>query len=461
MPDEDDANTLRKSSPWAPPHRCEGVRVIAAAKNRRRFVLDSTLRQRKLRPPTMHAKRIALLVMTLAACGSPNRNGTGDGDGGTGQQDAACNTSISGKVFAPNGTLPLYNVTVYVPGSPPGPFEDGVKCGNCEGDLPGGALARTQSGADGSFRLENVPPGQTVNVVLTTGKWRRIVGVPVVSQCADNPLPDGTFRLPRNKNEGELPRIAMVAGGCDPLACILTKIGIDPNEFGDSSSSDKRVVWYQGLGSGNQAPGAPQPATALWGNLDELKKFDVVINSCECEDHNENKTTPDLLRQYADLGGRVFGSHFHRTWTKNLIPEWQSTATWVATGSTSTPDLVDTTHPRGQAFAEWLVAVQASTTLGQIPLGEKLRNATAVAPTTTRWLYSSGTPATTHYLSFDTPVGVPPAQQCGRVVYAGLHVASGSVNASFPSGCTAGLSADEKALVFLLFDLGSCTGIIN
>ncbi len=409
----------------------------------------------------MPKKQIAfvLSMIALVACG-PEKRGSGDGDGGTGQQDAPCNTIISGKVFAPNGTLPLYNVTVYVPGSPPGPFTDGVKCGNCEGDLPGGALARTTSGPDGTFRLENVPPGQTVSVVLTTGKWRRIVGVPVASQCAENPLPDGTFRMPRNKSEGELPRIAMVAGGCDPLACILTKIGIDPNEFSDSSSSDKRVVWYQGLGSGNAAPGSPQPATALWNNLDELKKFDMVINSCECSEQNTEKSNPDLLRQYADLGGRVFGSHYQYTWTKNLVPAWQPTATWTS-GGNSTPDLVDITHPRGAAFAEWLLKVQASTTLGQITLDEKIPNVSAVAPKTTRWLYASGASPTTHYLSFDTPVGVDPALQCGRVVYAGLHVASGAVNASFPSGCTAGLTPDEKALVFLLFDLGSCTGIIN
>ena len=403
-------------------------------------------------------KRLALplSIITLIACGPTRREGV-DGDGGTEPQDAACNTSISGTVFAPNGTLPLYNVTVYIPGTPPPPFEQGVQCGNCGDGLPGGALARATSGPDGTFRLDNVPPGSTQKVIITTGKWRRIVDVPV-SQCGDNALPAGTFRLPRNKNEGELPRIAMVTGGCDPLACILTKLGIDPNEFGDTSTGDKRVVFYNG--DGGIAPGAPQSATALWGSLDELKKFDVVINSCECNVHNELKTSPDLMRQYADMGGRIFGSHYQYTWTKELIPQWLPTATWVTTGSSSTPDLVDTSHPNGMAFSQWLVAVGASAVPGQITLGEKIRNVTAVAPTTTRWLYSSGSPATTHYLSFNTPVGTPPEQQCGKVVYAGMHVASGSVGATFPSGCSAGFTADEKALVFLLFDLGACVDVI-
>jgi hypothetical protein len=407
----------------------------------------------------MHTKQIAIAftLSLVVACGPERRDGAGDG--GTGQQDAACNTAITGKVFAPNGTLPLYGVTVYVPGQPPPPFTDGVQCGSCETDLPGGALTRAESGPDGSFRLDNVPPGASAQVILTTGKWRRIVSVPV-TQCADNPLPDGTFRLPRNKNEGEIPRIAMVTGGFDSLACIFTKMGIDPNEFGDSSTSDKRVVFYNG--TGGASPGAAQPSTALWGNLDELRKFDAVINSCEGNEYPENKTSPDMLRQYADLGGRIFGTHYHYLWAKSLIPEWQSTTTW-GSGSSSGPDTVDMSHPKGMALAQWLVNVGASTTLGQVDgLTQKTRDAIGVPATTRRWMYGAGSPAAVHYLSFDTPVAASEDNKCGRVVYAGMHISqsTNTVNASFPAGCSAGLEADEKALIFLLFDLGSCTGTI-
>ena len=411
----------------------------------------------------MHAKQIAfaLSIITFVACGPTKRGGAGDGDGGTGEQDAPCNTAITGKVFAPNGTLPLYGVTVYVPGSPPPPFTDGVQCGSCETDLPGGALTRAESGPDGSFRLDNMPPGQTAQVIITTGKWRRIISVPVASACVDNPLPDGTFRLPRNKSEGEIPRIAMVTGALDSLACIFTKMGVDPNEFSDTSSSDKRIIFYNG--TGGSAPGSPQDATALWGSLDELKKFDAVINSCEGSEYPNNKTSPDLMRQYADLGGRVFGSHFHYIWSKTLIPEWQATATWTTGGSSAGTDFVDTSFPKGMALAEWLVNVGASTTLGQVNgITGKTPNVTTVASTTRRWIYGSGSPSATHYLSFDTPVAAPEDEKCGRVVYAGMHISyeNNDVDANFPAGCSAGLESDEKALIFLLFDLGSCTGTI-
>ena len=408
----------------------------------------------------------SLLLLLVAGVGlgmgcGPAPSRTTDANGGGGDaapEDAPCPTAITGKVFAPNGTLPLYNVTVYAPISDPPPFPAGVQCGQCTSGPPGGAYASTTSDAEGNFRLEGIPPGTNVPVIITTGKWRRTITVPTVEACTDTPVPDGTFSLPKNRTEGELPRIAVVTGGCDPLACILTKLGIDTAEFGASSAGATSVVFYNG--SGGTAPGSPQAATALWGDLDELKKFDVVINSCECSENNGNKTAPDLLRQYADLGGRVFGSHFHYTWSKNLVPEWQSTATWSA-GSNLTPDLVDMSHASGQALAQWLVAVGASTTLGQIALGTKTRNSSAVAATTTRWLHASGAePATSHYLSFQTPVGVPKENQCGKVVYAGMHVSSGSVGASFPSSCNSTFTPDEKALVFLLFDLTTCVGVI-
>ena len=395
-------------------------------------------------------------IFSVAACGPSGRDN--DTDANNGPKDAPCPTSVSGKVYAPNGTLPLYNVLVYVPQAEPPPFPAGVQCGSCSQGIPGGAIVSTQTDAEGKFKLEGVPEGTNVPLIISTGKWRRKFTVPLVTKCQDTAMGDGSLRLPKNRTEGDMPKIAQVTGGCDALACILSKMGIDSTEFGTDPNGPQAVTFYNG--SGGSAPGTPQPSTALWANLSELRKFDLVINSCECDEHNENKTAPDFLRQYADMGGRVFGSHFHYTWTKNLIPQWQGTASWTPSDY-ATPDLVDTSHPSGQALAQWLVTVGASTTMGQIPLSVKTHNAGPVNPPTVRWLYSSGVSPTTHYMSFQTPVGSAAENQCGKVVYAGMHVSSSSqVNASFPSGCTGTLTPDEKALVFLLFDLQACNQVI-
>ena len=405
---------------------------------------------------------VLFVTLAVTACGPSSRNNGGDDDDVDAKPaDAYCPTSISGKVFAPNGTLPLYNVTVYAPVSDPPPFPAGVQCGQCATTLPGGAYASTSTDPQGNFKLEGIPAGANVPIIITTGKWRRKLTVPSVAACADTPIADGTFRLPKNKTEGEMPRIAIVTGGCDGLACIFSKLGIDTAEFGSSSASTASVVFYNG--SGGSAPGTPAASTSLHANLEEMKKFDVVVNSCECDEHRENKTSADLLRQYADIGGRVLGSHFHYVWSSALIPQWQSTATWGSGGSTNGPDIVDQSHPGGQALAQWLTAVGASTTPGQIALGVKTYNASGIGANAQRWLHATGTAGaqpTTHYMSFQTPVGVPQGEQCGKVVYAGMHVSTGSVGTNFPASCGGSFTPDEKAFAFLLFDLTTCVGQI-
>src|SRR5688572_1818271 len=109
-------------------------------------------------------KRMLLIALLVSVgCGPAARNNGDDGPGGDGGlPDAACPTAITGKVYAPNGTLPLYNITVYAPVSDPPPFAPGVSCSQCSGGLPGGSYASAVTDSQGSFRLEGIPPGQNV-----------------------------------------------------------------------------------------------------------------------------------------------------------------------------------------------------------------------------------------------------------------------------------------------------------
>src|SRR4051812_1910295 len=144
-------------------------------------------------------------------------------------------TSLSGTVYAPNGTLPLYNVAVYIPNAPLDPLPKGMSCDRCGTLASGHPIASALSDAKGRFRIDNVPIGKDVPLVIQVGKWRRQVTVPEARACQDNPLTDPQLtRLPRNRQEGDLPRVAVTTGNCDPLSCTITKLGVDPAEFGVS-----------------------------------------------------------------------------------------------------------------------------------------------------------------------------------------------------------------------------------
>jgi hypothetical protein len=142
--------------------------------------------------------------------------------------------------------------------------------------------------------------------------------------------------------------------------------------------------------------------------------------------------------------------------------------TWQDRAEPSDPaqGTIDTTFPKGQALAEWLVNVQASTTLGQMEIAEPRDNVQAVDPMLARqWITVqndnvSQNPTAVQYLSFNAPLGVPEAETCGRAVFTDLHVSSTGNDVPgepFPSGCEVReLSAQEKAVSFMLFDLSAC-----
>ena len=127
--------------------------------------------------------------------------------------------------------------------------------------------------------------------------------------------------------------------------------------------------------------------------------------------------------------------------------------------------MIDTSFPKGVAFADWLVNVGATPTRGQIVIrGAEHSVDASFLPMAQQWIYGHDADKNTpmvQYFSFNTPVGGAAEQQCGRVVMSDVHVSAFSGADSgkqpFPNGCvTTELSAQEKALEFMLFDLSSC-----
>jgi hypothetical protein len=409
----------------------------------------------------------------------------GDGDGpGRGPcvnlqcQQVACAggapTTLTGTVFTPSGELPLYNVTVYVPNQELDPISDGASCSTCDASVSGNPVVAGLTDTAGHFRLENVPAGDDVPLVMQVGKWRRKVTLPRVEPCTENVLDDVNLtRLPANQSEGELPRIALSTGALDALECLLRKVGISDSEFTNPEGTGRVNLFagHQGTQSYDASAGGlafPSSGAALWDQLASFQRYDVVLLSCEGDEFLNEKPAParQALFDYLNGGGRAFLSHWHKIW----LQEGPAPFPDMVRFNDRDDDLnvsatVDTSFPKGAALAEWLVNVQGSTLPGSVDLVDAQNTAASENPLyAQRWIYDPMDGPTggvsVKYVSANTPLGVPSEQQCGRTVYSDIHVSSGDDSAPakpFPTGCTSlGLSPQEKVLIYMLFDLSAC-----
>ena len=410
---------------------------------------------------------------------------------------AQSKTTVTAKVYDPAGKNPLYNVVAYVPNEAVSPIATGATCETCNTPVSGKPIASALTNAQGEFTMQDVPVGTNVPLVLQIGKWRRQIVLPEVKACQANVFDDpNLFRLPRNQAEGNIPKIAIAAGDADRLQCLFRRIGVDASEFTNPDGAGAINIYNQpsdpDKGGGYDNGTVYPQAVPLWEDLSQMMKYDIVmlacagVNSATNPFNSSNYITPaakNVMVQYVNGGGRVMAEHYHwawiRTFTDDKLPPVASpfgeVASWIEPISTSAIGTtintrIETSFPKGQAMADWLLAVGATPTAGTLMLtGEVKPTALDVTPpnptVSQRWIYEPGTGTSalrTHYFSFNAPIANAPEQQCGRFVYTGLHVTTSDTTKAdsktkFPSCCQIrDLLPQEKALEFMVFDLSSC-----
>ncbi|MEO7113638.1 MAG: hypothetical protein ABI183_24580, partial [Polyangiaceae bacterium] len=183
----------------------------------------------------------SLVAVCIAACGanashdfdSSNGNGSGAlGDGGSGGTltgggeggTPAKVGDLAGKVFAPEGTIPISGALIYLTTGSPAPIPDGTYCDKCttiDANTP-----FTYSNTDGSFDLPAYVTGAQ-QLVVQKGAFRRIRSVTVSSgsQTVDPAMTTLPGKTDASLGDN-IPKMAVVAGAWDHIEVTLEKLGL-------------------------------------------------------------------------------------------------------------------------------------------------------------------------------------------------------------------------------------------
>ena len=215
-----------------------------------------------------------------------------------------------------------------------------------------------------------------------------------------------------------------------------------------------------------------------------MNGYDMVMFPCQGTPANQATATGAInLLGYANLGGRVFSTHYSYAWLDPDSP-YDSQFTGVANWTVGTEaqinaatGTINTGFTDGATLAQWLQNADAtvSGTSNQIRLSTLRTDVGSVIAPTQSWVtlnsgaYPGQTGNPVMQMTFNTPVGAPASSQCGRVhcttttTSTTSSSAGSNYNSALPNGQTFSqcsqqphvMTPQEEMLEYALFDLSS------
>ena len=424
----------------------------------------------------MHSKAIvggllaAGVVALVAACGSSSRpgfgtgdgsggpgGGGGDGDGGNGfgtgpNPDAAIGTPavvahLTGKVVAPEGTIPISGALIYLAGTTPPPIPSGVYCDKCVELTP--TTPYTYSKADGTFDLGAFSTGPQT-LVVQKGQFRRAWPIQVAGPT--QVVPQKSTTLPGKSDPAagdDIPKMAVVQARWDAIEVSLAKLGLG------------QVVTSGGIIPMTTVKNASFDIvnTSLLSDATKLAQYNIVFAGCSFSEGTTCSTSQPAgnskvqknLQDYVAKGGKLYTSDYSY---ELMRQPWPGFVHWDgesgALGSACQGDAYDATaQVSDPGLSSWLTAIgeptptlkQSWTSISSVSaqMGTD-QNGKAAMITPKVWMSGNNKPMT---VSFQNG--------CGRVLFSTYHTEGDGASA---------LLAQEKALLYVLLEVGVCVGTL-
>lgn len=401
--------------------------------------------------------------------------------------------TLTGRVTAPNGVLPISGALVYLTQEQP-TIPQTVYCSECV-DLPCGT-PYTFSGADGSFSL--AAPAGAYNLVVQKGQFVRVTAIDAAP--GNTPLDGELNRLPDHNDPPAgmfIPRIAIGLGDYDHIEDALAKLGLGETKIKDYKETvvpgtERFDIWDNA--PERDFPGSMGSFSQLIQNYALMEKYHIIFVPCtqQAGEYLQALDDPQVIaniQQWVDKGGKWYVAdwsneaiirpfpQYQGFWKRKdsqTIPQWagQDTADlgrYDPVGTVLDPDL--------EAWLEALPDGLKDINPFNDPKLDPYPKIDGLPEVQTMYVYSGIKDV--HEVLVDDKMGgqvdvghkvwiegwgtetwgVPPADQkwpltitgeygCGRIMFSAYHTVE--------SGGYVGLTPQELILMYLILEIGVC-----
>ena len=397
---------------------------------------------------------------------------------------------LHGKVYAPNGSLPVSGALVYISHIEPDPIPNHVYCDECV-DLP----CRTHhvfSNADGSFDLPAYAKERDQYLVVRKGQFMRVTSLNV-DEGDDIDVEADRTTLPNRLDPSNgmwIPNIAINLGIYDRLEDALAKLGLGDLEItppfkerlkpDDSSTSFD--VWENGqpvpIGLTNHGSLAQ-----LLGNYEEMSKYHIIFVPCSGTEIGfyNNANYSENVRRWVEEGGKFYVSDWSSPHLSNTFPEYQ---TFYKDAETGLDYLFEHYHSTGEVLDKdllaWLEAMppeyrdinpkngggSTHPKIESLPNLRLINNWSGVKDITEMWINDPEQGSRVnigHYVwvqgpgygtafpdASDNPMAISASHGCGKIMFTTYHTAEGG------DAAYTGLTPQELILMYLILEIGVC-----
>lgn len=395
----------------------------------------------------------------VLACGSSHvgfADGGTDADGGgpgfgmngdAGARDPVAH--LQGKVFAPEGTLPISGALIYLSNAAPPAIPSGVYCDRCVLLTP--STPYTYSAADGTFNLPAYGTGMQY-VIVQKGQFRRVRQVNVVA--GDQALPATLSTLPGKSdvaNGDDIPKMAIVVGQWDRIELTLAKLGLGTIQKGTGIFMPDTVI--------NAA--FDMKDASLLSNAVELAKYNIVFvpcsfssgTTCDTSQPAGDPSVKAALEEFVGRGGKLYTTDYSYEAVRQPFPgyvTWEGETSELGSacqsGSYDAP-----ANMNDKGLGDWLTAIGDTS----VSLQQNWTTINSVNPTP--GLDVDGKPAmitpkvwvTANKSDGPHPSTISFEHSCGRVLFSTYHTEGDGSAALIPQ---------EKALLYVLLEVSVCIG---